>query len=69
MNIKQDSTASSYTFTNIQKGHNVQVFYQWKYLPYAVLAGAFALCIPMAGVYIVIMKVRRKRKYIRQRDK
>ena len=68
MNIKQDSTASSYTFTNIQKGHHVQVFYQWKYLPYAVLAGAFALCIPMVGAYLVIMKVRRKRKYIRQRD-
>lgn len=63
MKIAQGTVANSYTFKNIQKGHDVEVIYQWKYFPYVILAGAFGVCIPMGMIYMAVTRLRKRRKY------
>ncbi len=67
--VDTEKTLNSYTFENMQKGHDVVVVYQWKYLPFVILAGAFGACIPMSMIYLTVVRIRNKRKYRKHKMK
>lgn len=58
--IATKTQSSTYSFTNIQEGHDVLVVFQWKYMSLAIIGGAFGACVPMCMIYLLIMR-RRKR--------
>lgn len=65
--IGTDTDGSSYTFKNMQTGHDVTVVYQWKYLPFIILAGAFGACIPLGLIYLAVARIQKKRRQRRLR--
>lgn len=65
--IGADTDGSSYTFENVQSGHDVTVVYQWKYLPFIILAGAFGACIPLGLIYLTVARIQKKRRKRRLR--
>lgn len=65
--IGTDTDGSSYTFENVQSGHDVTVVYQWKYLPFIILAGAFGACIPLGLIYLTVARIQKKRRKRRLR--
>ncbi len=65
------SMLDKYTFRNVQGPHEIKVVYQWKYMPYLLFAGMWALaliCGIIYGFYLLYAERRRKRdEMIRKR--
>lgn len=51
---------SAYAFPNIQEGHDVRVVFQWEYMSLAIIGCAFAACVPIFMIYLLVMRRRRR---------